>query len=68
MSINYHKGGEILKGSEIKSRIIAAGLKVQEVANEYGITQTSFSRKLKHSFNDADTIKVLNIIERLKKA
>ena len=56
-----------MNGSEIKSKIIAAGLKVQEVAAEYGITQTSFSRKLRGSFSDDDTIKVLNIIERLKK-
>lgn len=51
---------------EIKSRIIAAGLHCYQVAKELGITDTSFSRKLRIGLSEADTEKVLSIIERLK--
>ena len=57
-----------MSGTEIKSKIIAAGLKVYQVAAEIGITDSSFSRKLRGVFNEKDTEKVLNAIERLKKA
>ena len=55
-----------MTGNEIKSRIISAGLKMYEVANKYGISETSFSRKLRKDFSEADTQKVLSIIEELK--
>lgn len=57
-----------MASSEIKGQIIAAGLHCYEVANELGITDTSFSRKLRNGLNDEDTQKVLAIIEKLKKA
>ncbi len=51
---------------EIKSKIIAAGLHCYQVAAEIGITDSSFSRKLRTGLNDADTDKVLKAIEKLK--
>ena len=57
-----------MSGAEIKSRIIAAGLKLWQVAAEIGITDSSFSRKLRTGLNDADTEKVLKAIEKLKTA
>lgn len=57
-----------MKGAEIKAKVIAAGLKLYEVADEIGITETSFSRKLRKDFNEKDTEKVLKAIEKLKKA
>lgn len=57
-----------MKGAEIKAKVIAAGLKLYEVAEEIGITETSFSRKLRKDFNEKDTEKVLKAIEKLKKA
>lgn len=51
---------------EIKSRIIAAGLRCYQVAEELGITDTSFSRKLRTGLTKEDTEKVLSIIEKLK--
>lgn len=57
-----------MSGREIKSKIIAAGLKMYQVAAEIGITDSSFSRKLRGAFNEKDTEKVLNAIEKLKTA
>jgi len=51
---------------EIKSKIIAAGLHCYQVAEELGITDTSFSRKLRTGLTKDDTEKVLSIIEKLK--
>ena len=51
---------------EIKSKIIAAGLHCYQIAEELGITDTSFSRKLRTGLTDEDTEKVLSIIEKLK--
>ena len=51
---------------EIKSRIIAAGLHCYQIAERLGITDTSFSRKLRIGLNDEDTQKVLTIIDELK--
>lgn len=57
-----------MSGTEIKAKIIAAGLKMYQVAEEIGITDSSFSRKLRGVFNEQDTEKVLTAIEKLKKA
>lgn len=57
-----------MSGYEIKAKIYAAGLKIRQVTAEIGITDSAFSRKLRGVFNEKDTEKVLNAIERLKKA
>lgn len=57
-----------MTGAEIKSIIVAAGVKNYEVAEKYGITESSFSRKLRTGFNDEETKKVLSIVSELKKA
>ena len=57
-----------MSGAEIKKAITDAGLKVWQVAYAYGITDSNFSRKLRKDFSDADTQKVLSIIEELKNA
>ena len=57
-----------MSGAEIKSRIIAAGLKLWQVAAEIGMTDSSFSRKLRTGLNEADAEKVLKAIEKLKTA
>ena len=53
-----------MTGAEIKQSIIAAGLKVWQVAYAYGVTDSNFSRKLRRDFSD--TQKVMDIIEKLK--
>ena len=55
-----------MTGAEIKERILESGLKVWQVADQYGCTDGNFSRKLRHPFNDSDTEKVLSIIEKLR--
>jgi hypothetical protein len=55
-----------MSGAEIKKRIIAAGLKVWQVAYAFGCSDGNFSRKLRKDFTDAETEKVLSIIESLK--
>lgn len=55
-----------MSGAEIKKRILAAELKVWQVADAFGVADTTFSKYLRREFSDADTEKVLSIIERLK--
>ena len=56
-----------MSGAEIKQIIKASGVKLWQVADEFGVTDGNFSRKLRHDFNESDTEKVLSIIDRLKK-
>lgn len=51
---------------EIKAKIVAAGLHCYQIANVLGITDTSFSRKMRQGLSDEDTKKILSIIEELK--
>lgn len=55
-----------MSGAEVKKRILAAGLKIWQVAYVFGVTDGNFSRKLRKDFSEEDTEKVLSIIERLK--
>lgn len=55
-----------MSGAEIKKRILAAGLKVWQVADAFGVADTTFSKYLRKPFSDADTQRVLAIIEKLK--
>ena len=55
-----------MSGAEIKKRILAAGLKIWQVAYVFGVTDGNFSRRLRKDFSAEDTEKVLSIIERLK--
>lgn len=57
-----------MTGREIKTLIVSAGLKNYAVAEKYGITETSFSRKLRKDFSEDDTNKVLQIIDELKQS
>ncbi len=57
-----------MSGAEIKTTIKAAGLKLWQVAEEMGMNDGNFSRKLRNDFSDEDTEYVLNIIEKLKTA
>ena len=55
-----------MSGAEIKEKIKTAGLYCWQVAYALGMTDGNFSRKLRKDFSDADTDKVLAIIEKLK--
>lgn len=70
--IAYHvffvnkKGGDYLTGKEIRVLILASGFKLWQVAERFGCTDGNFSRKLRHDFSEADSERVLAIIELLK--
>lgn len=55
-----------MTGTEIKQRILDANLKIWQVAYAFGITDGNFSRRLRKDFSEADTEKVLSIIDELK--
>ena len=55
-----------MSGAEIKERIKAEGIKIWQVAKEFGMNDGNFSRKLRGNFSNEDTQKVLSIIEKLK--
>ena len=57
-----------MSGADIKKAIADAGLKVWQVAYAYGVNDGNFSRKLRKDFSDAETEKILSIIDSLKKA
>lgn len=57
-----------MSGAEIKKRILSSGLKLWQVAEKFGYTDSTFSKKLRHQFSDSDTARLLQIIEELKKA
>lgn len=55
-----------MTGAEVKQRIVDANLKIWQVAYAFGITDGNFSRKLRKDFSEADTERVLKIIDDLK--
>lgn len=54
-----------MTGAEIKAKILAAGLKVWQVAEKFGMNDGNFSRKLRKGFSDEESKKVLAIIDEL---
>ncbi len=56
-----------MTGSEIKARIRDANIKLWQVAHAFGVTDATFSRKLRFDFNENDTKKILAIIKDLRK-
>lgn len=55
-----------MSGAEIKEEIQRAGLKLWQVADAYGVTDSYFSRLLRKDFTDEQTEKILSIINELK--
>ena len=55
-----------MSGTEIKQKIKSANLKLWQVAHAFGVTDATFSRKLRFDFNERDTQRVLAIIQELK--
>lgn len=55
-----------MTGAEVKEKILAAGLKIWQVAEKFGMNDGNFSRKLRKDFSQEDSEKVLSIIEELK--
>lgn len=58
----------MLANIDIRTEIIRAGLKLWEVAAEYGYTDGNFSRKLRVELPANEKAKIYAIIEKLKGA
>lgn len=52
-------------GNEVKEYIRANGLKCWQVAKEWGMHDSNFSRKLRNPFNENDTKKLYEIVKKL---
>lgn len=50
---------------EIREAAKQKGVKLWQIAEELGITDASFSRKLRREFTDAERARVLAIIDRI---
>ncbi len=63
---NQKEKHEPMSGAEVKERVNKAGLKLWQVANAYGVTDTHFSRLLRKDFTYEQAEKILSIINELK--
>lgn len=55
-----------MTGAELKRIIVSSGIKLWQVADRFGCSDGNFSRKLRHDFSEADTKRILAIVEELK--
>ena len=55
-----------MANADIRHVIEESGVKYWEIANEYGLTDSNFSRKLRTELLDSEKQKILDIIEKLK--
>ena len=54
-----------MKGSEIKSTIIRSGLRLWQVADYLGMSDCTFSKKLRYDFSAEETQKVMDALTAL---
>ena len=57
----------ILKNLNVRNQAKIHGLKLWEIAEEYGVTDSTFSRKLRHELSEEESEKIIMIIENLSK-
>lgn len=55
-----------MKGSEIKKMILSSGVRLWEVAQKWGITDSNFSRRLRKPFNENEVLQVKIAIDEIK--
>ncbi len=53
--------------TDIRNEVKNAGLRLWQVAHEYGIADTNFSKKLRFELSDAEKDKIRAIITKLSK-
>lgn len=56
-----------MKNADIRNAAAKAGVKLWQVADKMGITDSTFSRKLRKELPDADRERVLGVIAALAK-
>ena len=54
-------------GSEVKQEILNSGFRLWQVADKLGISEFTFSRKLRHSFTEDEHEKILYALNELSK-
>ena len=54
-----------MSGKEIRAMILEAGVCLWEVADRLGITDTTFSKRLRYDFNDQEVQRVREIVREL---
>ena len=56
-----------MTGTEIKRIIKEKGVKIWQVADKFGVADTTFSKYLRKEFSEEDSSRILNIINELAK-
>ncbi len=56
-----------MTGTEIKRIIKEKGVKIWQVAEKFGVADTTFSKYLRKEFSEEDSNRILNIINELAK-
>lgn len=56
-----------MTGKEIKQMIFDAGLRLWQVAEGFGVAESTFSKKLRHDFTEEEVTRVKSIIKDLTK-
>lgn len=54
-----------MKNEEIRRHAKAKGVFLWELAARVGVTDSTFSRKLRNQFSDVETEKLLNLIDEI---
>lgn len=55
-----------MTGAEVRKLAKESGVFLWQIAEKLGINDGNFSRKLRKPLSDADTAKILNIIEQIR--
>ena len=58
--------GNSYTGSEVRKYIVDHGVLLWKVAEKFGLTDSNFSRKLRHSFTNEEYQKIICAVEELK--
>lgn len=56
-----------MKNQKIREAAAAAGVKLWQIAEAYGLSDGNFSRKLRRELPEKEQKRILKIIEELKK-
>lgn len=55
-----------MTGAEIRDMILDSGLRLWRVAEKLGMTDTTFSKRLRHDFSDEEAERIKNAIGEIK--
>ena len=59
------KGGENMQNLDVRNMISDSSLKYWEIAEKLGITDSTFSRKLRKEFSEKEKNKIIEIINEI---